>query len=297
MSVRSMTGFARVRKSSGAGDALVTLKSVNHRGLDMHFHLSGDLAPFELALRDAVKRRAARGHFQVNVVLNKRSESPTSVLNEPMLDAYLRAFRQVAEKMGLQDEPDLNRALSLPGMFRETVADEPDQGVEQLLVEAIEEALDILNAFREREGAQISVELRERVSSICGSAERIEQIRGRAIPAFQERLSERLAELLRGAPIEPQRLVQETAVLVDRSDIGEELARLKIHAGQLGELLERGGEIGKKMDFLLQEMNRETNTILSKTSGVGELGLGITDLALAVKADIEKIREQALNLE
>jgi len=292
-----MTGFARVRKSSDAGDALVALKSVNHRGLDMHFHLSSDLAPFEVALRDAVKRRAARGHFQIHVVLNKRSGSQTSVLNEPMLQAYLLAFRQVAEKLGLPAEPDLNRALSLPGMFRETIADEPEQGVEQLLVEAIEEALDTLNAFREREGAQIALELRERASSIRGLAARIEQIRSQAIPAFQERLSERLAELLRGAPIDPQRLVQEVAVLADRSDIAEELARLKIHSTQLEELLGQGGEIGKKMDFLLQEMNRETNTILSKTNGVGELGLGITELALAAKADIEKIREQSLNLE
>ncbi len=117
------------------------------------------------------------------------------------------------------------------------------------------------------------------------------------MPLFQQRMTERLKDLLRGATLDPQRLAQEAALLADRSDIGEEVARLKIHSKQLDDILDAGGEVGKKLDFLLQEMNRETNTILSKTNGIGDLGLKITDLALAAKADIEKIREQALNLE
>jgi uncharacterized protein (TIGR00255 family) len=125
----------------------------------------------------------------------------------------------------------------------------------------------------------------------------MEEIRASALPAFQKRLSDRLGELLAGFALDPQRLAQEAAILADRSDIGEELARLKIHSAQLDKLIEDGGEMGKKLDFLLQEMNRETNTILSKTAGIGELGLGVTDLALAAKSDIEKIREQSLNLE
>jgi uncharacterized protein (TIGR00255 family) len=128
-------------------------------------------------------------------------------------------------------------------------------------------------------------------------AEEMEKIRANAQDVFQNRLAERLKDLLKGVQLDPQRLAQEAAVLADRSDIGEELARLKIHAGQLAMLLEAGGESGKKLDFLLQEMNRETNTVLSKTSGAGEIGLKITELALAAKAAIEKIREQSLNLE
>jgi uncharacterized protein (TIGR00255 family) len=126
---------------------------------------------------------------------------------------------------------------------------------------------------------------------------RMEKIRSKATAAFQKRLKERLSDLLRGAGIEPQRLAQEAALLADRSDISEELIRLKTHAGQLEELLDNGGETGKKLDFLLQEMNREANTVLSKTGGLGELGLTITDLALAAKAEIDKIREQSLNIE
>ena len=122
-------------------------------------------------------------------------------------------------------------------------------------------------------------------------------IRARAIPLFQSRLTERLRELLRGNTVDPQRLAQEIAMLVDRSDISEEISRLRIHSDQLTELLTSGGEIGKRLDFLLQEMNRETNTVLSKTTGIGELGLRITEIALSAKAEIEKIREQSLNLE
>ena len=153
------------------------------------------------------------------------------------------------------------------------------------------------NGFRAREGAEIADEMRGHNAHIATAAADMEKLRVHAAGAFQTRLAERLKDLLKGVQIEPQRLAQEAAVLADRSDISEELARLKIHSGQLAGLLDAGGEVGKKLDFLLQEMNRETNTILSKTNGVGDSGLRITELGLGVKAAIEKIREQSLNLE
>jgi uncharacterized protein (TIGR00255 family) len=125
----------------------------------------------------------------------------------------------------------------------------------------------------------------------------MDEIRDGAVPAFQKRLRDKLAELLNGAAIDPQRIIQEAALLADRSDIAEELMRLRTHAGQLEAMLDAAGEVGKRLDFLLQEMNRESNTVLSKTGGLGELGLTITDLALAAKSEIDKIREQSLNLE
>jgi uncharacterized protein (TIGR00255 family) len=125
----------------------------------------------------------------------------------------------------------------------------------------------------------------------------MEEIRAGAVAAFQKRLREKLADLLRGAGIEPQRLAQEAAILADRSDIAEELMRLRTHAAQLETMLKGEGEIGKRLDFLLQEMNRESNTVLSKTGGLGDLGLTITELALSAKSEIDKIREQSLNLE
>ena len=137
----------------------------------------------------------------------------------------------------------------------------------------------------------------QRCRNICALVSRMEEIRAGAVSAFQKRLREKLADLLRGAGIEPQRLAQEAAILADRSDISEELMRLRTHAGQLEAMLNGEGEIGKRLDFLLQEMNRESNTVLSKTGGLGDLGLTITDLALSAKSEIDKIREQSLNLE
>ena len=295
--VRSMTGFASVRRPAPNGEININIKSLNHRGLDLHLHLPQRLERVECQVRELVKQRLARGYVQVSVSVAAAPAGPGGHYNRVLLETYLTAFQEAAQAHGLAETPDLNAAFRLPGMFGETPSEEAGPELEEAVLGAFSEALDVLNAFREREGSQ-TVEVmqasRDRVSHCAG---RMEEIRSTAAPAFQARLAERLADLLRGVAMDPQRLAQEAALLADRSDIGEEVARLKIHTAQLGEILSAGGEIGKKLDFLLQEMNREANTILSKTSGVGELGLTITDLALAVKADIEKIREQALNLE
>ncbi len=291
-----MTGFARIHKSSEEGDVVITVKSVNHRGLDLHFHMPEDLDPFENALRAVVKRHALRGHFQVRVSFT-RSRPAACALNRGLLQAYVAAFGQAAGELGFAAEPDLNAALGLPGMFREAADEETGAAAEQLLVLALDEAMEALNAFREREGRELVSELTTRAGSLIEAGARMEELRARALPAFEARLNERLAALLGGASIDPQRLAQEVALLVDKSDISEELTRLKVHASQLQDMLATGGEVGKRLDFLLQEMSREANTILSKTIGAGEPGLGITDLALGAKAEIEKIREQSQNLE
>jgi uncharacterized protein (TIGR00255 family) len=292
-----MTGFARVHKATAHGEIIVNLKSVNHRGLDLHFHLEADLDPFEGAMRSLLKRSVHRGHVDIRCTLIRSGNGGPGGLNAPLLRAYLAAFRQAAAAEGITSQPDLNQALRLPGMFGVTGDLEPDQNIEAEVLKSLEEALQALNQFRSREGAELAAFIREHNRLLAASGEQMGNIRSRAQPAFQSRLSEKLQELLGAVALDPQRIAQEAAILADRSDIGEEISRLQIHSRQLNELLDAGGEVGKKIDFLLQEMNRETNTILSKTNGIGELGLGITDLALAGKAAIEKIREQALNLE
>jgi uncharacterized protein (TIGR00255 family) len=295
--IRSMTGFARVHKATAHGEIIVNLKSVNHRGLDLHFHLEADLDPFEGAMRALLKRFVHRGHVDIRCTLLRTGNGGPGGLNAPLMRAYLAAFRQAAAAEGITSQPDLNQALRLPGMFGVTADLEPDPNIEAELLASLEEALQTLNQFRSREGAELATFIRDHNRMLAESAEQMEKIRSRAQPAFQSRLSEKLQELLRTATLDAQRIAQEAAILADRSDIGEEISRLQIHSRQLNELVDAGGEVGKKIDFLLQEMNRETNTVLSKTNGIGELGLGITDLALAGKAAIEKIREQALNLE
>jgi uncharacterized protein (TIGR00255 family) len=297
MSVRSMTGFASVRRTGGPDEISISLKSVNHRGLDLHFHLPPELDGIETDLRAILKGAIARGHVQIQMTMTRTAESAAG-LNGKLLSEYVAAFREAQRLFGLPNqEPDLNAALRMPGMLQMGGDAQASEEVAAAALAGVHDALASFNQCRETEGAAMAKEMRERTAALIRLVARMEEIRVGAAPAFQKRLRERLAELLNGAPIEPQRLAQEAALAADRSDIAEELVRLKTHAGQLDGLLAGEGEVGKRLDFLLQEMNREANTTLSKTGGLGDLGLTITELALAAKSEIDKIREQALNLE
>jgi uncharacterized protein (TIGR00255 family) len=292
-----MTGFARVRKEFPQGELVLSLKSVNHRGLDLHFHLPNELDALENDVRAVIKNGVARGHVQIHVGLTRNVVGDAAPLNRAMFHAYMAAFREAAQLYAIDAQPDLNSALRIPGMLSTGDEEEVGEAVTKALLEAAAEAVASLNRGREREGAATAQEMRQRCQNVRGLVSRMDEIRAGAVGAFQKRLREKLADLLRGAGIEPQRLAQEAAILADRSDIAEELMRLRTHADQLETMLNGEGEIGKRLDFLLQEMNRESNTVLSKTGGLGDLGLTITDLALSAKSEIDKIREQSLNLE
>ncbi len=292
-----MTGFARVQKTTEHGDITVSLKSVNHRGLDLHFHLGAELDSIEHVMRAALKRSVIRGHVDVRCSLLHPANGGSGSLNLPLFRSYLAAFRQAAAEEGMDAQPDLNRILLLPGILGASDQVTSDAAAETAILAALDEAVGMLNQFREREGAELAAFIRDQNATIRSGSEEMQRIRAGAIPAFQKRLIEKLQELLGNTMIDPQRLAQEAALAADRGDIGEEISRLQIHSRQLDEIVDSGGEVGKRLDFLLQELNRETNTVLSKTSGLGDLGLRITELALASKAAIEKIREQALNLE
>ncbi|MGA7413533.1 MAG: YicC/YloC family endoribonuclease [Bryobacteraceae bacterium] len=301
--VRSMTGYARVRRDTPLGQLAVSLRSVNHRGLDLHFQAHSEFAPFENAIRSLVKQSVGRGHIEVRASLNRSSGAVTTdeaanTYNRDLLLRYLAAFRQASTEFDLSTEPDLNVAFRIPGVFdNESAAESLDASFEPEVTAAFAACLAEFNATREREGQLLREQMMGETEAMLSQAARMCEIRVNALAWFQQRLEERLRELLAGAGIEPRRLAEEAALLTDRSDIQEELTRLSIHTRELRQILEQGGEVGKRLDFLLQELNRETNTILSKTSGVGDAGLTLTNLALATKANIEKIREQALNLE
>jgi uncharacterized protein (TIGR00255 family) len=297
MKVRSMTGFARVRRVTKLGEIIATLKSVNHRALDIHSHLPAELEPYEPALRAAIKQSIARGHVDVRMAYLPTVLIDGPGLNKPLFEAYLGAFRVAAKEYGLEADPDLNAAFRIPGMLSQRGEPDENPELEAEVVATLTEALSSFNHFREREGAELAAAMRACCAEVIRDAAELERLRTLALPAFRARLEERIAELLKGANIEPARLAQEASMLADRSDITEELARLKVHAEELDAILARGGEVGKKLDFLLQEMNRETTTTLSKSAGAGEVGMKITERGLAVKSNIERIREQALNLE
>lgn len=296
--IRSMTGYALVRAETSAGELTITLRSVNHRGLDLHFHQNGPLAQFENAMRGLLKQHIARGHIEIRMSLAHDAVTGTVAYNRELLKCYLGSFRHACDEFGLDSKPDLNTFFAMPGIFdcaRETKT--VDRSFEVEVIAALAACLDELNAYREREGRELTSSFEREIAAMDEQTARIASIRTEALPHFLQRLRERLTDLLNGSDISESRLAEEAALLADRSDIQEELARLRVHTDELRRIFEKGGEIGKRLDFLLQEMNRETNTILSKTSGIGEAGLTITNLALATKANIERMREQALNLE
>jgi uncharacterized protein (TIGR00255 family) len=291
-----MTGFARIRRTLPEGELVISLRSVNHRGLDLQFHLPAELEPVENAMRKALAARIVRGHISVRAQFTGNPATAATAINRAMLAGWLAAFRQASQEFGIPGAPDLNVALRIPGMIGEANADQLS-ALEAGVAAVLEDTISALNAERQREGAATARLLGEYQQRLTRAATQMEAIRAEILPHIQSRLQERLAELLRGTALDPARLVQEAAILADRSDVSEEIARLRIHASRLGELLATGGEVGKKIEFLAQEMHREANTVLSKSNTAGEPGRQIAKLGLEVKSEIEKIREQALNLE
>jgi uncharacterized protein (TIGR00255 family) len=292
-----MTGFARAHLDAADFSLALTVKSVNHRSLDVQMRLPAELEAFEVEARNAVKKKLARGSVQVNASLEMRGAAPLKI-KRPIAEAYLAAYKELARDYGIIAEPDLSALFRLPGIlsFGETGGDRSAE-MQKALLETLDRALDELSRVRECEATAIVEEMERRCEAIGSGIERIEQLRDGLTGRLADRMQQKLSEMLKTVGIDPQRLLQEAAFLADRSDISEEVQRLRAHNEQLRALLGSPGDIGKKIDFLLQEMNREANTILSKTSGIGDTGLSITDIGLALKAEIEKIREQGMNLE
>jgi uncharacterized protein (TIGR00255 family) len=295
-----MTGFAQVAGEVPGGKAAVngiafalSLKAVNHRFLDLHFRLPSGNDSLEMQLRRMLKEKMARGHVEVTLTL-ERSSGETFALNREIVGGYIAAFRAAADEFSVSAEPDLNAVLRLPGAL--DAQNMANGELEAAVVARVPEALDRLNQMREAEARGIAGELRERMAHLLAAGKIVQQHRRAVLQAYSERLQSRLQELL-GTSIDKERALQEAALLVDRSDIQEEVVRLETHVRHFLALLDEGGEIGKKLDFLLQEMNREANTLLSKTSGLAGEALKITEAGLAMKAEIEKAREQVQNLE
>jgi uncharacterized protein (TIGR00255 family) len=290
-----MTGFAQAKGQVNGGSAFtIALKSVNHRFLDIHFRLPANTDALEMTLRRVLKEKLARGHVDVNLSFEQAGTVPLA-LNRQLVSAYVQAFRAAAIEAGIAAEPDLNAVLRLPGALDTTVAP-PEEELTPAVLAALDHVLNQLNRMREEEGRGMERELRERMASLKCACTEVRKHRETVLRTYAERLKSRMQEWL-GASVPDDRIVQEAALLADRSDIQEELVRLENHVDHFLGLLDGEGEAGKKLDFLLQEMNREANTLLSKTSGLAGDAVRITEAGLAMKADIEKAREQVQNIE
>jgi uncharacterized protein (TIGR00255 family) len=295
MPIRSMTGFAQVKGQVTPDVAFsLSIKAVNHRFLDLHFRLPANSDIVEVALRRVLKEKLARGHVDVNLSFEQASAAPLT-LNRQLVAAYVKAFRSAAAESNIAAEPDLNAVLRLPGALDSTSAP-PDEALLPAVLPKLEEALLQLNHMRAEEGRGMDRELRERMAHIQAACKEVRKYRELVLKTYSERLKTRMQEWL-GASLDQDRILQEAALLADRSDIQEELVRLENHVQHFLGLLEENGEIGKKLDFLLQEMNREANTLLSKTSGLAGDAVRISEAGLAMKSDIEKAREQVQNIE
>jgi len=294
MTIRSMTGFAQVSQS-GSAAYTISLKSVNHRFLDLHLRLPGGSDGLESKLRQIFKQRLHRGHIEMTLSIERAGMGSINI-NRELLAGYIEAFRRSAAEFGLQGEPDLNAIFRLNGMLEGGGSLPEGPETEAEICALLEQAIEKLNEMRAAEGQRMAEELRARMKAVTSAVDEVEQLRSLVVEAYVNKVQSRVQELI-GSQADPDRILQEAALLAERSDVQEEIVRMKSHVQHLLGLLDTGGEAGKKLDFLLQEMNREANTMLSKTSGVSGEALRLTELGLAVKAEIEKCREQVQNLE
>jgi uncharacterized protein (TIGR00255 family) len=298
--IYSMTGFARV--SGRVNDGLswnLTLKSVNHRFLDLHMRMPAGAEPLEMRLRRLLKEKVLRGHLEVTLTV-ERGLRPTAHFDRDLLQGYIAAFRTAASETALEQQPDLNAIFRLPGILTgETrFSDQEMQELEEDVAAQTGPLVEALNRMRGQEGASLALELGATMERLDNAVSQVAHMRQEVQKAYFERISQRISGLLNGhAGVDRDRVLQEAAMLAERSDVEEEVTRLRTHIQHFHSLLKAGGEMGKKLDFLLQEMNREANTLLSKTGGVSGNGQRITDLGLGMKSEIEKAREQVQNLE
>jgi uncharacterized protein (TIGR00255 family) len=301
--IRSMTGFARLTGvAPGNTTFVVTLKSVNHRYLDLQFYLPNGMDALEILWRKTIKEHVVRGHIEVRLSLQRESAVPAPQYNPAVVKAYIEAFRAASSENKIRGvQPDLNSALRLPGVWTMEAprAEETEQTqIELAAAAALQPAMESLNAMRAQEGRALAEELVRILARLQEHVDELSSLRAGMQQAQTERLDQKMRELLGDTfNLDRDRILQEAALLAERSDIEEELARLRAHIDQFRRLLEQGGEVGKKLDFMLQEMTREANTTLSKTGSIATRSLRITELGLAMKSEIEKAREQVQNLE
>jgi uncharacterized protein (TIGR00255 family) len=301
MAISSMTGCARaqVRVPLDNEEQLsytLTVKSVNHRFLDLQFRLPAGLDAVEVELRRVLKDKLIRGHVDLVLALERNAQAKAGY-NRELIAGYLAAFDAARGEHGLKCEPDLNAALRLPGALQ--TDDRKDDDLAALAASVQEQVVplvDQLKTMRAREGEALEAILIATLDRLAAATASVAELRPEIEQRYQDRLAQRLASVV-GPEFNQQRVLEEVALLVERSDISEELERMGAHIEHFRELLAAGGEAGKKLDFLLQEMNREANTLLSKTGGVSGKGMRITELGLAMKAEIEKAREQVQNVE
>ena len=291
--MHSMTGYGRMSVERDGRQLTVELKSVNHRFLDLSFRMPRSFNFLEDSARRLIGEYLSRGHVDLFATYrNTREDSRCVEVDQALLDAYMTALDGIAETTGLEDDRTLSLATRLPDVLTVAEADEDQDALRALMREALTGALEQMSAMREKEGEALKRDISARIDTLESMTAEIEARYPETVAEYQQKLRARVEELLGGAAMDEQRLMQEVAIMADRSAIAEETVRLHSHFAQVRGFMAAGEPVGRKLDFIVQELNREVNTISSKSQDVP-----ITRLVVEAKAEIEKIREQVQNVE
>jgi uncharacterized protein (TIGR00255 family) len=292
--IQSMTGYGTGLARRDETSVTVEIRTVNHRFLDMHIRVPRDHAYLEMDIQPVIRGALTRGRVDVSVSI-EAAASPELLVNSSTVRTYIEAAALLRDKFQFQDALDLKTLLSLPGVLQNREAAmgaAGDRGIQETVLEALKQALDGVSTMRRQEGGALHAEMTRHLDSIRGRTDSIGILAPGTVMEYKSKLEERLAQLLPQNGLDPQRVAMEVALLAEKSDISEEVARLRSHTEQFSRMLDTGEQVGKKLDFLLQEMQRESNTILAKAAN-----LEITRLGIAIKSEIEKLREQVQNVE
>ena len=293
--VKSMTGFGRGEYNDGKRNMIAEIKSVNHRYSDISVRMPRRYQFAEDAVRSTVKQHISRGKIDVQISVEYIAESDIKVeLNKPLAEQYIQNFKVLKDEYGVQGEVTLELLSGMPEVLKQSSDVEDEDEIRQSIIKATDAAAENLEKMRAVEGEKLAEDLLERADLIKAMVSEIE-VKAADLPGiYKEKLRARIDELLDGASVVPEdRLAQEVAIFADHADITEEITRLRSHMDQMKSIInESKGADGKKLDFLVQEMNREANTIGSKAND-----LGITEVMLRIKSEVEKIREQVQNIE
>ena len=291
--IKSMTGYGRAVETVNAREFTVELRSVNNRYLDCSVRLPRMLSFAEDAVKQAVKQAVSRGKVDVFIsVRSEGGEEANITLNQGVLEGYLNAMRQMVNQYGVTDDISVSAISRLPEVF---IIEKPEVDEEQLLADLMQvtgKALESYNAMRATEGQALDKDLRSRGQTILQLVEKVEQGNAQTVVDYRARLEAKLREVLENTSIDESRILTEAAIFADKVAVDEETVRLRSHLEQMNTMLTNGGAVGRKLDFLLQEMNREANTIGSKCTDVA-----LARIVVDIKAELEKIREQTQNIE
>ena len=291
--VKSMTGYGRAQGSFSGGDILVEIKSVNNRYLDCGVKLPRIYAFAEEAVKAAVQKSISRGKVDVFITISSAGAQNVKIsLNAPVVEGYLAALKKIAEDYGVRDDVSVSSLSRFSDVFLVEKQEEDEQEVQEAILSVVNEALSAFDAMRTREGEALKLDLTGKSDEILELVSKVEARNPETVAAYRERLTAKMLEVLANTAIDEARILQEAAIYADKVAVDEETVRLRSHVDQLRTMLAEGGVVGRKLDFLMQEMNREANTIGSKCSDVAE-----ARTVVDIKALLEKLREQIQNIE